>query len=498
MPRFDSAKAMQTSLNAEGHKPCWQCQNCGKIYRNYEELSSSSCAFHPNGRYKGYCDCGKSALLAYETVGKLWETAALVKERNEERRRRQLEADKRAIMLQLEQHERRIFEARKVLFEGKNVSDENLYNVVLEIYKNWENEKSQNTRADLLHSINLALKQKYVSKGLGDAWNETLEKLYEDIKTQNYWGFLYILLRQKITSKDGRSKCYFGSLCYQDIQEFIDAIVLFFWKGKSDGGRLSQLESSCQNDIILLEQDLPGSNVDKSWLSQLNHILDHTLHDPDFWYELFCLIRLELDPEYGNGEERPDITPTISRYDMFPNAKTVQDIPLFELIDKVYMNWDDVKSQNTRKLLVDSIDSAIAMKYKKKGLDEEWIGTLEEFKMDVQRKPFWEYVYVLMFQPIDDTETNESKKILQKHSWNGINTLIDINVYYFWKNFGNGWVLESLKRSFSAQAKSAAKGYSPLGIDPSWAETLADAVDNVAGNADFWYKLYCFVRLEFI
>ena len=207
---------------------------------------------------------------------------------------------------------------------------------------------------------------------------------------------------------------------------------------------------------------------------------------------------MELDPEYGDGEERPNIAPTKPRHDMFPNAKTVQDIPLFELVDKVYMNWDEEKSLNTRKLLADSIDSAIAMKYKQKGLNEEWIETLEEFKKDIQKKPFWEYVYVLMFQPIDDCETNESKKILQKHSWKDINTLIDINVYYFWKSFGNGWAIESLKKSFSVQAKSAEKGYSPLGIDPSWAETLADAVDNVADNADFWYKLYCFVRLEFI
>ena len=305
MAKYDSAKAMENSLRYH-RKPCWQCQDCGKIYPSLEALQNAGCSAKRSPYGWGKCDCGKDAIMWYKG---LWPSIAYGNEMRElkaEHARKQQE-------IQRQREERLTSEKRAKIdtmkaFDSRWKGTKSLWPVSLYLLTScmvraFENEDSfldsyeGNMLKIYLEGSIFEIKKQERKIELKDYQLPYIDLLEENLQSFDFWKISEIiaLYGQTIDIKTSQPV----GIQMMNMVDFNNCLIVPILNEDEQGEKaLDCLRESLQDWITVCDND-SEINSNAHFVSERNYVEsileDEDLDDKDFWKSWYALVRLPID-----------------------------------------------------------------------------------------------------------------------------------------------------------------------------------------------------------
>lgn len=303
MARFDSYKTMMDSCS-KNEPPKWQCENCGKIYLSYEKMVSTKCHSHPHGAWAGYCSCS----VATKAFGKVYEDSRYI----HSQRSKTTDSDPNSLVA--------LSRLSGLYQKEKYVCQVKLFDFVSRMLNEWSSQEAINTRKILKRSCqdfvdDISFKHVYHEKvGVGESLVDYFRILEKKIEQQSFWIKLYclfyevclstreydhLLTKDESLMRDWKSRKdweWMSNWPLGIVRRFIFCCISVTQHDSAYSDEMQAMFDyvAKNNFYYWLVEEGYRSHIPKSYLKEYKELSEKDFFDRDFWFELYCFIRLEL------------------------------------------------------------------------------------------------------------------------------------------------------------------------------------------------------------
>ena len=208
---------------------------------------------------------------------------------------------------------------------------------------------------------------------------------------------------------------------------------------------------------------------------------------------------------------------------LYPNKSFVYEINIFDLSKRMLNEWDSPEAESTRKILKESCRGFLwDMKefhiyHKKHGIYEGLADNLCALQEKIDEQAFWMKLYCLFYEVMIEDEkyvhllTEDEKRITRwksRDDWRWLSNWPNALVFSFVNNciivilHGEGYS-DELQEMFNSVAEwlkttsyLTARGCGSSKIPKEFAPAFSELADDDFQDINFWFDLYCLLRLE--